>query len=91
MKLYSVQCKAQNVFGLISCAKGTVLAVLDGEDGDPGTTYQVEYLGEGTYEVDHLIEDFEKGELKFGKHFGKCTVVVIMLRVMQISMLLLFT
>ena len=46
---------------------GHVLALLDGEDAEPGTEYQVEYVGDGTFMVDHLLEDFLKGELEFCK------------------------
>ncbi len=44
---------------------GEVTAVLDGIDGEPGTQYSVDYRDEGNFEVDHLLEDYQKGDLKF--------------------------
>ncbi len=44
---------------------GEVQEVLDGVDGEPGTVYEVDYRDDGSYRIDHLVEDFLKGDLKF--------------------------
>ncbi len=43
--------------------------MLDGDDGQPGTNYNVDYREEGEFEIDHLLEDFQKGDLKLSDHF----------------------
>ena len=39
------------------------MAVVSGVDGHQGTVYQVDYKGEGVYDVDHLLEDYLEGSL----------------------------
>lgn len=49
----------------MSLSAGEVTEVLDGEDGDPSCKYSVDYEDEGCVDVDHLLDDYLKGDLKF--------------------------
>ncbi len=53
------------LFCSLHISSGEVTELLDGEDGDPSAQYTVDYGDEGCFEVDHLLEDFQKGDLKF--------------------------
>ncbi len=44
---------------------GEVTAVLDGDDGQAGTVYDVDYGEEGCFHIDHLLEDLQTGDLTF--------------------------
>jgi hypothetical protein len=45
---------------------GYVTRLLSGIDGTDGAKYEVEYDGyESAFEVDHLLEDYLEGSLKF--------------------------
>lgn len=39
------------------------MSVVSGSDGSIGAVYQVDYKGEGVYDVDHLLEDYLEGSL----------------------------
>ena len=45
----------------------TVLSVLRGTDGKDDVTYEVVYDGDSNtpYDIDHLVEDFRAGQVKF--------------------------
>lgn len=44
---------------------GEIIDIIDGEDGEPCTEYEVDYADDGCFMVDHLLEDYIKGDLKF--------------------------
>ena len=44
--------------------------LLDGLDGQQGAVYEIQYEGDATmYEVDHLLQDYEEGSVKFLHQF----------------------
>ena len=46
--------------------KGTVISILSGCDGAVNAVYEVQYEGEeDTYEIDHLIQDYQAGSVQF--------------------------
>ena len=45
--------------------KGTVKRVKKGCDWVPGVVYVVSYKNEGSFDVDHLLDDYDEGSVKF--------------------------
>lgn len=69
----SVACNSQRCILLVVYNKmiggifdsGEIIDIIDGEDGEPCTEYEVDYADDGCFMVDHLLEDYIKGDLKF--------------------------
>lgn len=46
--------------------EGFVVSILSGSDGDRNAVYEVQYEDdEEAYEIDHLVQDYELGSVKF--------------------------
>lgn len=45
--------------------RGKVIRLVKGTDGEPGCQYEVLYKDDDTYIIDHLLDDYKDGSIKF--------------------------